>query len=50
MKEEEEEDLTMALKNCNYPMWALNRIKIKMNRSAHKNKNKPRTTQQNNTP
>ena len=40
----------MALKNCNYPMWALNRIKIKMNRSAHKNKNKPRTTQQNNTP
>ena len=50
LKEEEEEDLTMALKNCNYPMWALNRIKIKMNRSAHKNKNKPRTTQQNNTP
>ena len=47
---EEEEHLTMALKNCNYPMWALNRIKIKMNRPAHKNKNKTRTTQQNNTP
>ena len=47
---EEEEHLTMALKNCNYPMWALNRIKIKMNKSAHNNKNKPRTTQQNNTP
>ena len=39
----------MALKNCNYPMWALNRIKIKMNTPAHKSKNKTGRTQQNNT-
>ena len=40
----------MALKNCNYPMWAQNRIKIKMNNPAYKNKNKKGPTQQNNTP
>ena len=48
---EEEEHLAMALKNCNYPTWALNRIKIKMNNLAHKrNKNKTGPTQQNNIP
>ena len=40
---EEEEHLTMALKKCNYPMWALNRVRIKMNSTAHKNKNKNKT-------
>ena len=47
---EEEDHLAMALKNCNYPMWALNRIKIKMNNPAHRNKNKTGPTQQSNTP
>ena len=47
---EEEDHLAMALKNCNYPMWALNRVKIKMNSPAHKNKNKTGPTQQNNNP
>ena len=47
---EEEDHLAMALKNCNYPMWALNRIKIRMNNPAHRNKNKTGPTQQNNTP
>ena len=50
LKEEEEDHLAMAVKNCNYPMWALNRIKIKMNNPAHRNKNKTGPTQQNNTP
>ena len=49
--QQEEDQLARALKNCNYPMWALNRIKIKMNNPAHrKNKNKPSSTQQNNIP
>ena len=48
---QEEEHLAMALMNCNYPMWALNRIKIKLNNPAHKrNKNKAGPTQQNNIP
>ena len=49
--QQEEDHLARALKNCNYPMWALNRIKIKMNNPAHKkNKNKTISTQQNNIP
>ena len=49
--QQEEDHLARALKNCNYPMWALNRIKIKMNNPAHKkNKNKTSSTQQNNIP
>ena len=49
--QQEEDHLANALKNCNYPMWALNRIKIKMNNPAQKkNTNKTRSTQQNNTP
>ena len=40
----------MSLKNCNYPMWALNRIKIKMNNPAHKKNKKTGPTQQNNIP
>ena len=47
--QQEEEHLANALKKCNYPMWALNRIKIKMNNPAHK-KNKASSTQQNNSP
>ena len=47
---EEEDHLAMALRNCNYPMWALNRIKIRMNNPAHRNKNKTGPTQQNNMP
>ena len=49
--QQEEDHLARALKNCNYPMWALNRIKIKMNNPSHKkNKNKTGSTQQNNIP
>ena len=49
--QQEEDHLARALKNCNYPMWALHRIKIKMNNPAHKkNKNKTSSTQQNNIP
>ena len=49
--QQEENHLARALKNCNYPMWALNRIRIKMNNPAHKkNKNKTSSTQQNNIP
>ena len=49
---EEEEHLTKALMKCNYPMWALNRVRMKMNSTAHKNKNQNKAgpTQQNNTP
>ena len=47
---EEEDHLTKALMKCKYPRWALNRVKIKMNSTAHKNKNKARPTQQNITP
>ena len=47
---EEEEHLTKALMNCNYPRWALNRVRMRINSTAHKNKNKSRTTQHNNPP
>ena len=46
--QQEEDHLTKALGNCNYPRWALKRVKIKMNNPAQKKKN--RTTQQNTTP
>ena len=46
---EEEDHLTKTLMKCNYPRWALNRVRIKMNSTAHKNKNKAGPTQQNNT-
>ena len=46
----EENHLSKALRNCNYPIWALNRVKIKMNNPAHKKKNKTSTNQHNNTP
>ena len=45
---QQEDHLTKALGNCNYPRWAVNRVKIKMNNPSQKKKN--RTTQQNNTP
>ena len=44
----EEDHLTKALMKCNYPRWALNRVRMKINSTAHKNKTRP--TQQNNTP
>ena len=37
---EEEDHLTKALMKCKYPRWALNRVKIKMNSTAHKTKTK----------
>ena len=49
-QEEEEDHLTKALMKCNYPRWTLNRVRMKMNSTAHKNKNKAGPTQQNNTP
>ena len=45
--QQEEEHLNRALGNCNYPRWALNRVKIKMNNPAPKKK---KNTQQNNIP
>ena len=42
--------LIKALMNCNYPIWALNRVKMKMNNPAQKKRNKTNTTQQNNIP
>ena len=52
MLKEEEEHLTKALMKCNYPSWALNRVRMKMNSTAYKNKNRnnPGPTQPNNTP
>ena len=44
---QQEEHLTKALGNCNYPRWALNRVKIRINNPAQK---KNRTTQENNIP
>ena len=46
--QQEEDHLNRALGKCNYPRWALNRVRIKMNNPAQKKKN--RNTQQNNTP
>ena len=48
--QQEEEHLSEGLMNCNYPIWALNRVKMKMNNPAQKKKNKTNTTQQNNNP
>ena len=45
--QQEEDHLNRALGNCNYPRWALNRVRIKMNNPSQK---KNRNTQQNNTP
>ena len=45
--QQEEEHLQQALMNCKYPIWALNRVKMKMNKPAQKKKNNPNTTQQN---
>ena len=45
--QQEEEDLSEAQMNCKYPIWALNRVKMKMNKPAQKKKNNPNTTQQN---
>ena len=48
--QQEEDHLAKALSNCNYPIWPLNRVKIKMNNPAQKRRNKTSTTQQNNIP
>ena len=45
--QQEEEHLSEALMNCNYPIWALNRVKMKMNNPAQKKTNNQNTTQQN---
>ena len=47
---QQEDHLSKALRNCNYPIWALNRVKIKMNNPAQKKRNKTSTTQHNNIP
>ena len=47
--QQEEDYLAKALSNCNYPIWALNRVKIKMKNPAQKKRNKTTNTQQNNT-
>ena len=44
---QEEEHLSKVLKNCEYPIWALNRVKIKMSKAAQKKNNNQSTTQQN---
>ena len=46
--QKEEEHLNRALGNCNYPRWALNRVKIRMNNPTHKKRKK--NTLQSNTP
>ena len=48
--QQEGDHLLEALMNCNYSMWALNRVKMKMNHPAQKRRNKTNTTQQNNIP
>ena len=48
--QQEEDHLSEALMNCNYPIWALNGVKMKMNNPAQKKRNKTNTTQQNNIP
>ena len=45
--QQEEEHLSEALMNCKYPIWALNRVKMKMSKPAQKKKNNQNTTQQN---
>ena len=42
--------MSEALINCNYPIWALSRVKMKKDNPAPKKKNKTSTTQQNNNP
>ena len=44
--QQEEEHLLEALENCKYPIWALNRVKMKMSKPAQKKKNNQNTTQQ----
>ena len=46
---QQEDHLAKALSNCNYPIWALNRVKIKMKNPTQKKRNKTINTQQNNT-
>ena len=45
--QQEEERLLEALMNCKYPIWVLNRVKMKMSKPAQKKKNNQSTTQQN---
>ena len=47
--EQEEEHLSRALMNCQYPIWSLNRVKIKMNKPAQKRNNNKNTTLHNTT-
>ena len=45
--QQEEEHLSKALMNCKYPIWALNRVKIKMSKPAQKKNDNKSTTLQN---
>ena len=45
-KEEEEEHLSRVLTRCNYPTWAINRVKMKMRTPALKKNNNSTNTQQ----
>ena len=40
--QQEEQHLKKVLTKCKYPVWALNRVKIRMKRPAHKNQQKTR--------
>ena len=47
---QQEDHLSEALMNCNYPLWALNRVKIKVKQPSLEEEKKTSSTQQNNTP
>ena len=47
--QQEEDHLAKALSNCNYPIWALNRVKFKMKNPTQKKRNKTINTHQNTT-
>ena len=49
--QQEDDHLTRALGDCNYPRWAVSRVKMKMNNPTQKKKKKnDQHTQQQNTP
>ena len=48
MLQKEEEHLSRVLTKCKYPTWAINRVKMKMKKPAHKKKNNSNTNNQQN--
>ena len=49
--QQEDDHLTRALGDCNYPRWAVNRVKMRMNNPTQRKKKKnDKHTQQQNTP